>query len=188
MATIGLGWSLVSVRPIDAPILASGPPLLLGWNVNVPGPGQDVGGDLKNIPACRTATQKACLVNYTSYGAANPPSGSGFGLGNVVCVNPVDPATASGTSGIVSSYLSPGGIGGLPPVTTPWVQLPGAIRATCTTANGFTYLSIGSNTQAGDTRSVTGILTGISGFGLHLNEFDLTEGNLIALVRSQAAP
>ena len=164
--------------------------LLLGWNIRVPVAGQDVGGDLKNIPACRTRTQKACVVNYTSYGAANPPTASsgGFGLGNALCTNPVDPALPSNTSGVLRSYIgATAGVGGLPAVTTPWVQLPGAIKATCTTANGFSFLSIASNTAAGDTRQVSGYLTGISGFGLHLSEFDLTEGNLIDLVRSQSA-
>src|SRR3954451_6261726 len=51
--------------------------ILLGGNVTVR-KGSDRGGSFKNVPACRRATQLACVVAFSTYNAT-PPANSLFG-------------------------------------------------------------------------------------------------------------
>jgi hypothetical protein len=136
---------------------------------------------LKHIPLCRTSTQNGCVVTYQSYGATQPPPPSGSAK---VCVNPT---SITGGSGAIKAYVSPAGITGIPPVSTATVELPGAMTAQCIVpAKGAQHLAIAATHASGDVRNVDQILTGVSSsFGLHLNELDLTQGNLMDLVRSQ---
>src|SRR5690606_26511491 len=68
--------------------------LLIGSSVTVPAEGDDVGGDFENVPACREASQTACVVSYASFRADDPPSGDSMmgrprkGDGVSLCTNP----------------------------------------------------------------------------------------------------
>ena len=53
-------------------------------------------------------------------------------------------------------------------------------------ARRHTSLVTGSCGSPGDVRNVDQLLVGVSGGNLHLDEFDLTQGNLIDLIRTQA--
>ena len=48
--------------------------MLIGWPYVTATPGGDVGGSLKHIPLCRTATQNGGVITYDSFGPANPRS------------------------------------------------------------------------------------------------------------------
>jgi hypothetical protein len=51
----------------------------------------------------------------------------------------------------------------------------------------MTYLAMSPTSAPGDQRAVEGAVTNIGFWGLHLTESNLTQGNLIRLVRRQIA-
>jgi hypothetical protein len=91
--------------------------ILLGGNVTVP-VGKDVGGDFKNISACRATNQTGCVVAYSSF-LNTPPADSIFGRVpnnpalQILCTNPAN--LAAGGSGTLQPYFQttafPGQIG-----------------------------------------------------------------------------
>jgi len=177
--------------------------LLIGGNVTVAA-GQDVGGDFQNIPACRSADQTGCVVAYSSFDR-EPAVDSVFGRvgvgptanqqanGNlqVLCVNPASP---SGGTGALQPYFAtapfPGILGALllklPPIPTPWVAYPGLYTAHCESSGGATWLQVDTMNAAGDQRPVVSQTLGPT-WGLHLSDVNLALGNLVDLVRQQAA-
>jgi len=157
-----IGWTVNTALPTDSPTVSTSP----------------------HIPLCATATQNGCMVTYQTYGSTQPPPAGGNP--KKACSNP---ASIVGGSGPITSYVSPAGITGLPAISTATVQLPGAMTAQCTVpGTGAPFLSVAATHQAGDVRNVDRILLGVNNsFGLHLREFDLTMGNMLDLVRSQAS-
>lgn len=178
--------------------------LLLGGNVTVAG-GRDSGGDFQHIPACRRDDQTGCVVAYSSFDQPPPPDSvfgrvgggsarTGEGAGRkVLCVNP---AALRGGAGMLEPYRYttpiPGPIGAVqgpvPSAPTPWVRYPGRYRAECQSKKGATWLQISDIGERTDqpgpfqTSSVLGPT-----WGLHLQDLNLGLGNLVDLVRSQAA-
>ena len=177
--------------------------LLIGGNVLV-GKGQDVGGDFQNIPACRSTDQTGCVVAYSSFNKT-PPADSFFGRAgvgplrgqqdptkvDVLCVNP---ASLSGGTGPLNPYFGtapfPGTIGALlgklPPIPTAWVTYPDLYTAHCESSGGANWLRVDTTGVAGDQRPVVSQSIG-DAWGLHLYDVNLTLGNLVDLVRQQAA-
>jgi len=177
--------------------------LLIGGNVLVAA-GQDVGGDFQNIPACRSVDQTGCVVAYSSFDQP-PPADSFFGRTDagpraneqaddnleVLCVNP---ASLSGGTGPLQPYFGtakfPGPIGLVlpspPSVPTPWVATPGLYTALCESSGGANWLQIDTTDIAGDERQVVYQTLGPT-FGLHLFDVSLALGNLVDLIRQQAA-
>ncbi|HEY0630943.1 MAG TPA: DUF3089 domain-containing protein [Thermoleophilaceae bacterium] len=171
--------------------------LLLGGNVTVR-KGRGVGGDFKNIPACRRAKQTGCVVAYSSFGDTPPPnalfgrvSGSGASKLRVLCTNP---AALGGGSGTLRPYTPtaffPGTIGlgvriftgPLPQVPTPWLVPPGRYRARCSGAAGANVLridSLGGAHRPTPSPDPT--------WGFHLGDVNLAIGNLTGLVAAQSA-
>jgi hypothetical protein len=181
--------------------------ILLGGNVTVP-VGRDVGGDFQHIPVCDSASQNGCVVAYSSFLTPPPPnslfgrpatgpragsagSASGAGL-QVVCVNPADPGRDSGS--LLHTYTPtakfPGPIGAVsgpvPSAPTPWIAYPDRYTAHCASANGATWLQITPTATPGDTRPVVTQTLGPT-WGLHLYDVNLALGDLVNLVRHQAA-
>jgi hypothetical protein len=177
--------------------------LLIGGNVLVAAE-QDAGGDFENISACRSADQTGCVVGYSSFDR-EPPADSFFGRVDsgpraneqaegdleVLCVNP---ASLSGGTGPLQAYFGtakfPGPIGLVlpapPSVPTPWVATPGLYTAQCVSSGGANWLQIDTTDIAGDQRQVVFETLGPT-FGLHLFDVNLALGNLVDLVRQQAA-
>jgi hypothetical protein len=177
--------------------------LLIGGNVLVAA-GKDVGGDFQNVPACRSVSQTGCVVAYSSFNAEPPPN-SFFGRadsgphaneladGNlqVLCVNP---ASLSGGTGALLPYFGtakfPGPIGLVlptPPSTaTPWLSYPDLYTGTCESVDGADWLNIDTTGIDGDNRPVVYPTLGPT-WGLHLFDVNLALGNLVELVRQQAA-
>lgn len=177
--------------------------LLIGGNVRVAA-GRDVGGDFQDIPACRAKGQTGCVVAYSSFNQAPPPD-SLFGrvrVGpsagqqtagdvEVLCVNP---ASLSGGPGALRPYFSTSPAPGLwgqllgptPAVPTAWVSYPGLYAAHCERAGGANWLQIDTTTVAGDQRPVVSQTIGPT-WGLHLYDVNIALGNLVDLVREQAA-
>ncbi len=179
--------------------------ILLGGNVTVP-KGADVGGSFRAIPACRTGRQSGCVVAYSSF-AAPPPAnslfgrvGSGLGAGlsgssgdrrdEVLCTNP---ATLDGSGGRLVPYFPTQPVPGLPgsapapsSVRTPWVSVPGQYTARCRSSGGADWLQVTPVHAAGDRRPVVRQSLGPR-WGLHLVDVNIALGNLVDLVREQAA-
>ena len=178
--------------------------LLLGGNVTVR-KGSAVGGDFRNVPACRSATQVGCVVAYSTFGAP-PPADSLFGRVTgvfnrgtvagaskleVLCTNP---AALGGGSGALRTYIPttpfPGTlgvgiavqIGQLPSVSTPWVATPGSYRGRCVRAGGANVLRI---TTVPGARVLPAVPDAT--WGLHLADVNIALGNLTGLVHRQAA-
>lgn len=177
--------------------------VLLGGNVTVAA-GRDVGGDFQSIRACRRRNQTGCVVAYSTFDVAPPPDslfgrvgggasargGEGAGL-DVLCVNPAAPG---GGSAELETYRRttpiPGPIGAvigqLPSAPTPWVRYPGLYSAKCESANGATWLQVTDRGGPTDTRLRFQYPLGPR-WGLHLSDLNIALGNLVDLVRKQAA-
>jgi hypothetical protein len=170
--------------------------LLLGGNVLVR-QGRDAGGDFKRIPACRRRAQTGCVVAFSTYNE-RPPEGAFFGRTSepgmeVLCTNP---ATLGGgwaklTAVQPSKPFAPGttigaatGVLGVPQprVSTAWRAFPGSYRARCSSAGGADVLSLRSIGRAPVfSPSPT------AEWGLHLVDANIALGDLVELVRAQAA-
>ena len=130
--------------------------ILLGGNVLVKD-GARVGGSFQHIPACRTATQLACVIAFSTFDRP-VPADSLFGRTkvkgeHVLCVDPaalqrhgtrVDPIFPSapfapGT--LIAAAIARLGITQPRPATV-WSSMPGSYRAHCSSAAGAHVLQI----------------------------------------------
>lgn len=170
--------------------------ILMGGNVLVK-TGKDVGGDFKHIPACRSKTQLACVIAFSTF---DTPvlSNSLFGLStvpgeSVLCTNPaalaggsalLDPINPSAPFDPQSTLAAGIAVLGITQPTPPtvWSTEPGAYRAECSSANGAHVLQI---TPQGGAQTPRPSPDGT--WGLHLLDANVALGNLIAIVKSEAA-
>jgi hypothetical protein len=164
--------------------------ILAGGNVTVP-TGQTVGATFRHLPLCTARAETGCVIAYSSF-PGQPPADSVFGRPGqgvslqsgqtatqgvqVACVNPA--ALGGGTADLVPYFPA------TPPVTTPWVTYPGLYSATCTSADGATWLQVNDLTVAG--RPVVTELLGAA-WGYHLDDINLALGNLVDDVAAEEA-
>ena len=175
--------------------------LLIGGNVAVPR-GRTVGGDFMHIPACTSSTETGCVVAYSSF-ASKPPANSQFGRTTsdagvpllaprknspslqIMCVNPAAP---SGGTAPLDPYLPTFALRVLAPsapaVATPWVSFPDAYTGRCTTEGNATWLQVTRRPGAAGPELGRAEQPEI---GLHVLDVNLALGNLVDLVRAQAA-
>lgn len=170
--------------------------ILLGGNVTVPA-GKAVGGDFEHIPACHSSAQTGCVIAFSTYDQP-PPADSLFGRTStpgqqVLCTNP---ASLSGGSGILdpiapSAPFAPGtstAAGNkllhvrFPHPPTVWWTAPGAYTAHCATIGGATVLEIAPRKGA-----PTPDPAPTPEWGLHLLDANIALGNLIGIVKDEAA-
>jgi hypothetical protein len=180
--------------------------ILSGFNVMVP-QGRLVGGDFKKTPLCSRPGQTGCVIAWTSFREKNaPPTGAIFGVATqpgmtVACVNPARP----GATGWVSldsywaakpGYAIPGGAiqwssEGDPP--TPWLRVEGLNSGRCVNDGPRGYFSVRTNADPKDKRTdriggevgIGGLF--IPGWGMHLADMSLVQGDLIRLVEQIGA-
>ena len=181
--------------------------IIPGGNVTVP-IGKTVGGDFQHIPACTSQGETGCVVAYSMF-LDPPPADSGFGrVGQgvssisgvaptkglqVLCTNPASLAQPS-EAGVLQPYgptrSFPGPLGTayqpVPSAPTPWATYPNLYTARCESTGGATWLQIARTDLPGDTRPSVSQTLGPS-WGLHIDDINLAVGNLVTLVRSQAA-
>jgi hypothetical protein len=175
--------------------------LLAGFNVLVP-QGKLVGGDLKRTPLCSRPGETGCAIAWTSYRERNiPPVGAIFGIAakpgmTVACVNPGRPGSRNwerlDSYWFANSGLPvPGGpirwsSEGAPP--SPWLRTEGLASARCVNDGARGYLSIRTNADPKDKRTdriggevgIAGMF--IPGWGMHMADMNLVQGDLIRLV------
>jgi hypothetical protein len=178
--------------------------LLMGGNVTVR-KGRSVGGDFTHIPACSSSRQIGCVVAYSSF-TAKPPQNSQFGRTTsdagvgllaphnrspdirIMCVNP---AFLAGGTFVLAPYI-PSLIlaflpaGSAPAVHTPWISFPREYSAHCESSGNATWLQVTRIAGASDRRP---LLTQLQdpALGLHVLDVTIALGNLVQLVRDEAA-
>ncbi len=181
--------------------------IILGSAVMVP-EGKDVGGTYKTIPLCRKESQTGCVISYMTFrDRSPPPADTRFGKSRngllAACTNPANLAIGKGTP--VSYFLTKGflnGSGGAtqpawtnPPtdIKTPFVTTPGLVSTECVHKGEFTYLQMHVNANPKDPRTdeLAGEVVRATGpdltWGLHLLNSDHSMGDLIRIVKKQAA-
>ena len=167
--------------------------LLIGSTIAVR-PGGDVGGDFRNVRACRSIRQTACVVAYSTYDEA-PPANSRFGRARdgleALCT---DPGEILGRRGGLRTYVRsepfPGVIGvllrnlegELPRVPTPWLRPAGAYTAQCENAGGANVLRVRGTGGARDLTPQPDRT-----WGLHLADINLAVGDLVEIAGRQSA-
>ncbi|MEO7814246.1 MAG: DUF3089 domain-containing protein [Sphingomicrobium sp.] len=181
--------------------------ILPGFNLLVP-QGKAVGGSLKKIPICTAAAQTNCVITWTSYREKNPPPlGALFGIADqpgmtVACVNPAAPGARDLRKLDSVWEARPGyAVAGGPiawssegPAPAPWVHTPGLASGRCINAGQRGYFSVHTNADPADRRtdriggevSVFGMF--IPGWGMHLADLALVQGNLVRRVGELGSP
>jgi hypothetical protein len=165
--------------------------ILLGGNVLVPA-GKDVGGTFKDFGACRTASQTGCVIAYSSFDHAPPPT-SLFGRAptgqQVLCTNP---AALAGGLGALNPYFPTVRLNSVisfvtqPGVSTAWVNYPDLFTGQCENVGGASWLQITDVRKAGDNRPQLTDALGPT-WGLHIYDGNIALGNLVGIVQSEAA-
>lgn len=169
--------------------------LLLGGNVTVKH-GRVAGGDFQNVRACRSRDQLHCVVAFSAFNGP-VPANSVFGRTTapgqeVLCTNPA--ALDGGSAKLDTVYptepFAPGTVIGaattaigLPDLdaATPWIEAR-AYTGECASANGADVLQIADRPGAPNLHPFPD-----ASWGLHLADANLALGNLVGLVRHQAA-
>jgi hypothetical protein len=189
-------------KPVAKKMLSA---ILLGWAVEVP-EGKLVGGSLKSTPLCSRVGQTGCVITYMSFRASAPPPPASF-LGRAAkpgmtagCTNPA--ALRGGKAKLDSYWFSMSPVPpGAQPVTwssqgappTPFLRTEGLVTAECRHNGQAGYLAVTENADLKDARTdripgdvyIAGKLN--PGWGLHLVDMNVAQGDLIRLVEAQAA-
>jgi hypothetical protein len=100
----------------------------------------------------------------------------------VACTNPA--ALAGGAASLDPLFLTATMPPPAPSVATPWVSYPGLYTAQCREEGGASWLQVTSEKGAGDARPVVTEELGPQ-WGYHLDDVNLTLGNLLADVALQ---
>ncbi|HXO04972.1 MAG TPA: DUF3089 domain-containing protein [Candidatus Sulfotelmatobacter sp.] len=192
-------------KPVQSRIISA---LLLGTSLPVP-KGKDVGGAFQHVPLCHSATQTGCVITYASFRATSPPpANSHFGkvTGEGMISACTNPAALGGGSGELHSYLRTNGSGivsaaeaapgpwvkDAPPITTPFVSVPGMLTAECVANESGSYLAINVHGDPAGPRvsDIKGdVVVGgqvLADWGLHLIDVNLAMGNLLDIVGQQS--
>lgn len=191
-------------KPVQSRLVSA---ILLGTSLPVP-KGKDVGGAFKTVPLCKSASQIGCVISYASFRSTIPPPATSL-FGRVpgedlmsACTNP---AALGGGSAEVHAYLNATGSPFLLPaapqqpwaadktIDTPWVSVPGLITAQCVNNEHGSYLEVTVHGNPNDPRAddIVGDVMGggqpNAAWGLHLQDVNLTLGNLLDIVAKQSA-
>ena len=165
--------------------------ILLGGNLTVP-KGKTVGGAFKHIGLCTTATQLRCAIAYSSF-YGQPPADSNFGIpGKGVSFMWLDTATSSSLQVacvapnqlLGTPWTNPRFLGGSS--IAPFVTYPKLYQARCQSSEGATFLPVTHPGSAGTNRPLVQETLGPT-WGLHLDDPNLTLGNLVTVVARQSS-
>jgi hypothetical protein len=191
-------------KPVQSRLVSA---ILLGTSLPVP-KGKDVGGAFKSVPLCKSATQLGCVITYASFRSTIPPPATSlFGrvAGDDMMSACTNPAALAGGSGELHSYLNATGTPFLmasapqpawaagKTIDTPWASAPGLLTGQCVNNELGSYLEITVHGNPSDPRAddIVGDLLGPNqqpnaAWGLHLQDVNLTLGNLIDIVAQQS--
>jgi hypothetical protein len=177
--------------------------ILPGGNITVEA-GKRTGGDFHNIPACSSPTELGCVVAYSSF-TSEPTEDALFGRMDspinpfhqnsplklhVLCVNPT---SVGGGRGAALPYLPTADLTTLvgnawPRMVseTPFVAYPREYTARCESSDHANWLQIDRTEDPSDTRPSVATVSS-ERWGLHMVDMSIVMGNLVGLVRTQAA-
>jgi hypothetical protein len=190
--------SKIDGKPDQAKLVSA---IIMGSTIQVP-KNADVGGTFKSIPVCKSASQTGCVISFSTYRDNVPPSdNASFGINRgeteAVCTNPA--ALGGGKASDPKSYWTVFGrdagrkfVNGKE-VSTPFAATPGLITAECVRKNNHHYLEVHINANPADPRTddpLTDVMAQGKpdpAWGLHLNDANVAMGDLVDIVRRQAA-
>jgi hypothetical protein len=177
--------------------------MLIGYLVEVP-ERRLVGGSFRETPLCTRRGQTGCVITFSSFRATNPPSANAsFGVARrpgmtAACTNPA--TLGSGSAALDSYWLTSVPAQGREPIVwssqgappTPYVRTEGLVSAACVNRGPFGYLSVLVNADPADARTdrVPGDVALLGrlapGWGMHVADMNLAQGDLIRLVEEQS--
>jgi hypothetical protein len=156
-----------------------------------------------HLPLCRRANHTGCTVAYVTYWAERPPAADNRFAGRpgpgqmVACVNPARLMDTPTLAAILPTrpratqtgiWASAGGSASLSPVpvATASYMLSGLIDGACLRgADGSSYLAASSSVPR-IAATFEAMDKALPGWGLHLIDVNIAQGNLVALARRQA--
>ncbi len=169
---------------------------LIGMTVALPNDAE-VGASFENTPPCTFDEETNCFVTYVSFRETAPPVPGqaiiDFGYTNspdtrAACTHPVDLGAGRLELDAIFSpaQLQPYTDPALnKTITTPFVKLPGLFEAECIEKEGKGYLAITINGDPDDPR-VDYVEDFPPGWGLHVLDVGLAQGDLVRLAQKQA--
>jgi hypothetical protein len=170
--------------------------IILGGNVQV-AKGRDVGGSFRHIPTCASASATGCVIAYSTFGSepghdavvGRPGQGVSIQSGQttrrgqqVSCVNPA--AFSSKLGDLVPMY--PTVVHPVSGVTTPWSVFPQLYTARCVQLGGAGWLEVHRILPPTQDFRPSATNEGPM-WGFHLDDLNLTMGNLILDVAYEEA-
>ena len=197
--------SEIDGKPVQRRMLSA---MLAGTSLLVP-VGQDVGGDFRSVPLCRSNTQTGCVVVWSSYRDTNPPpvnalfgvsAKPGFESG---CTNPAQ--LTGGAAPLDSVFGFPwfrGGYGqgvmpeanwkiGNTPLTARFARVPGKLSGECVRGAYANYLAVHVNSppQTPFEHELTDPAQigddDYPDWGFHVVDIAIVQGDLLRLVGTQ---
>lgn len=178
-------------KPLQKQLVGTMP---IGWSVPVNDKGM-----FGTIPSCSKLGQTGCLVSYVSFRDTLGPVPAtlfgrvqGAGL-HAACVNP---AALGGGKAHAHSYLRAKSGAGKQPwvqgntIETGYVSVPGLLTTECVREGAHSYLKVTTNADPADPRtdSIGGDQNNNDPlWGLHTLDMNIGMGDLIAVVKAQAA-
>jgi hypothetical protein len=156
----------------------------LAFNV---APGKDVGGTLKAIPLCRAQGQTGCVITWATYQVDDKISPIVFGRSRpgaeAACTNP---AALAGGRAMLHPYFHK--LPEAPAEDPPYVAFEGQYSAECVKDEGGATLRV--TVEPGAFQAILkGLLDKTAsrpGWGLHILDYSLPQGDLVADVDAQA--
>jgi hypothetical protein len=180
--------------------------ILPGYNLLVPR-GRLVGGTLQRTPLCSRPGETGCVLSWVSFRERNvPPAGAIFGYADkpgmtVACTNPARPG-ATGWVPLDSYWYARSGqaVAGGPigwssegPPPSPYLRTEALASGRCVNVGARGYLSVRTNADPRDKRTdriggevaILGMF--LPGWGMHLADISIAQGDLIRQVAELAA-
>jgi hypothetical protein len=169
---------------------------LIGIPVALPNDAE-VGATFESTPPCTFDEEINCFVNYSAFRDSEPPvEGQAlFGLTasadtRAACTHPVD--LGAGQLNLDAYFLANDQLqpyanpAESTPIDTPFVKVPGLLVGECIERDGKGYLEITQNADPDDPRVDDVGNDFIPGWGLHLIDIPLAQGDLVRLAQKQA--
>lgn len=169
---------------------------LLGIPVSLPNDAE-VGATFESTPPCTFDEEINCFVSYSAFRDTDPPvpGQALFGLTSspdtrAACTHPVDLGAGRlnldayfVTGAQLNPYVDPAANAA---IITPFVKVPGLVQGECIAEDGKGYLQITQDADPADPRVDDIGNDFLPGWGLHLIDIPLAQGDLVRLASKQA--
>ena len=161
----------------------------IGFYFDVPD-GATKGGTFQNVPVCTRDDEIGCVVSYRTLAVGDTPDAEVWPLPRgrrAICVDPA--GVGAGRKPRSRAYFPTSAVRGVEDVDTPFVLLRGFYEGRCVAdPGGRNFLEIAEARAPGDVRPRVVDLARHHGFiGLHVADFQFTQGDMIDLIKKKAA-